>query len=87
MLRLGHGVGEVIAVTERERRAGHVHRPVAARQPVDRVAVFSGDGHMEAHEAGPWRDIGLPADPDHGQSHAHEQPVAEMLGIDGILAR
>ena len=84
MLRVGHGIGHVVAVGEWQRCGRPIDRPVAADESLDRTAAVSGDRSAKAKEIRLGRHVELPADPDDGEVQAHQQAIAEVGVAHGV---
>src|SRR2546422_7517746 len=59
-VRIAHRVRQMVAVTERERRDGLVHRPVAADETLDRATPISGDRSAQAKRPADRWHVELP---------------------------
>ncbi len=84
-LGIEDGIGHVVAVPDVQRARGVIHGPIGPHQPFQRRATRTGShGHVKAQQPLPHGHVVLPADPDHGEAEAHQQPVAEVLGLGRI---
>ena len=84
IVRVGDGVGDVIAVCKRGVRRHARDDDLAADDASDWFAVVCGYGRVDADETLTMRRIELPADPEQREALRHQETVAH-LGFGGRI--